>query len=210
MELKTKLKVARSGQAYDKWREYKDAYQKSKDKMHLEMAQAFFQIRKGMDVIEIGAAIRAGGTHAEKAKPYWPKLAIAHHTVRMCYYHFFVNGTAVYCNSNWVEHSRHRRGEWNKAITIPNCFAPLERHWFAGERPHDIRLKAPVPMIPPDVKPKLMSPNHFILWEVETWEETQMPEDPVLLRRIGEHFFVAEAHWELTDVERAAMSVLLH
>lgn len=47
--------------------------------------------------------------------------------------------------------------------------------------------------------------KYHILWEAE-WAPIP-PRDPMLLRRIGEaDLWVVVAHWDLTEVERAALA----
>lgn len=47
--------------------------------------------------------------------------------------------------------------------------------------------------------------KYHILWEAE-WSPIP-PRDPMLLRRIGKaDLWVVVAHWDLTEVERAALS----
>jgi hypothetical protein len=191
----TKLRVAKAGQAFDKWREYKTAYEKTKDPLHKELAQAFFQIRKGMEVIEIGQTIKAGGVFPDRE--WWPKLAIAQHTLKQCDCEFWADGTVIY--GNWYGKT---------SIEIKNCFTPVPTHRFKDSQRRTVYLHAPVPMIPPSVTIK-RQPSHYILWEIKEWEEQSVPEDPLLLRRLGKSFFVVEDSWDLTEVEQAAMATII-
>jgi len=62
-----------------------------------------------------------------------------------------------------------------------------------------------VPIIPGYLRPKRGLQNYHILWEAE-WSRG-VPVDPYLLRRIGQgDLWLVVAAWELTEVERAAMS----
>lgn len=64
-------------------------------------------------------------------------------------------------------------------------------------------LQAIVPTIPLFLRPKRGLANYHILWEAD-WQE--VPHDPMLLRRIGKgDLWLVCAHWDLTDVERAAL-----
>jgi hypothetical protein len=62
-----------------------------------------------------------------------------------------------------------------------------------------------VPPVPLSLKPKRGLASYFILWEAN-WQP-EPARDPYLLRRIGRaDLWVVLAHWELTEVERAALS----
>ena len=64
---------------------------------------------------------------------------------------------------------------------------------------------AQVPPVPLHLKPKRGLASYFILWEA-TWQP-EPARDPYLLRRIGRaDLWVVLAHWELTEVERAALA----
>lgn len=217
MEFKTKLRVARQGDAFEKWRIYKDAFKRTKDPMSGELAQAFFYIRKNYTVIEIGQAIRAGGVHYDK--PWWPKLGIAPHHQKYCFCHFKENGTVVYNNQSydpsWRISGKHSMS-WR--ISIDHCFEPIPASRFSNGVREDLVMKAPVPMMPPGIKekagahtskPGTLNANHYILFEVEKWEERTAPPDPALLRRISPHFFIVEATWDLSSAETAAMEAYL-
>lgn len=80
---------------------------------------------------------------------------------------------------------------------------------FLDARPRingPIRAEGIVPMVPPDVLPRLdldLS-RRVILWEAD-WR--QAPGDPLLLLPIGGDLYAVEAAWDLTALERAVISV---
>jgi len=62
-----------------------------------------------------------------------------------------------------------------------------------------------VPLVPVHLRPKRGLANYHVLWEAE-WERI-VPRDPLLLRQIGRgDMWLVVAQWDLTEVERAALS----
>jgi hypothetical protein len=61
-----------------------------------------------------------------------------------------------------------------------------------------------VPLIPAPLMPKISLAYFHILWGA-VWKEVP-PTDPYLLRHLGGTLFSIVAAWDLTAVERAAMS----
>ena len=67
------------------------------------------------------------------------------------------------------------------------------------------RAEALVPVPPLHLRPQRGLANYHILWEAE-WTKI-VPRDPYLLRRIGQaDLWLVVAMWNLTEVERAALS----
>lgn len=62
-----------------------------------------------------------------------------------------------------------------------------------------------VPLIPIHLRPRRALESYHLLWEAE-WDDVP-PIDPYLLRRIGKgDMWLVCAAWDLTEVERAALS----
>ena len=81
--------------------------------------------------------------------------------------------------------------------------------WFS---PIKERIETLAPDVPPRIlmlipKSHTLKPYH-ILWEVESqeaWEETRVPKDPILLKKITLVFWVVIGTWNLTKLERAIL-----
>ena len=66
-----------------------------------------------------------------------------------------------------------------------------------------------VPIVPLHLRPKRGLQNYYTLWEAE-WGPI-VPKDPMLLRPIGKgDMWLVVAAWDLTEVERAALSTRLN
>lgn len=63
--------------------------------------------------------------------------------------------------------------------------------------------EAMVPHIPAKYRPQSKLSNFHILFEAE-WRRIP-PKDPMLLRHLNGPFYAVLAHWDLTEVERAAL-----
>jgi hypothetical protein len=68
--------------------------------------------------------------------------------------------------------------------------------------------RAPVPLIPPHLRPADAYRNYFILWEVKVWQRVA-PVDPLLLTHVTGHVFAVVAQWDLTPIERLVMNAAL-
>ena len=99
--------------------------------------------------------------------------------------------TWVYSMDEWPQQRNKRR---NKVLPGDTFDLPGWSSWKT--------LKAVVPTIPPDLRPKAKLSNYWILWEAD-WEE--VPTDPMLLRHLGGSMYAVMAQWDLTEVERAVL-----
>lgn len=171
-----------------KYKEYLQASKTCRDKTYDDLKRVYNQIRKGKAVIDITAAISAGGVR----KNFHPNLAICRANVPKVYCRYDRNGDIVYRIDSW---RRTRSADINLEKCLPG--------WKDG--PWSLSLEAPVPMIPPRLRPAKLTDDYFILWEVDQW--TPMPSrDPYLLKRLSPTLFLVCAAWDLTDIEMAVMA----
>jgi hypothetical protein len=63
-----------------------------------------------------------------------------------------------------------------------------------------------VPIIPAPIRPTRRLDQYHILWEAD-WQAA--PTDPILLQKLTGNLFVILAAWDLTELERAVLSVRL-
>lgn len=165
-----------------------------------EIMRAYKLIAQGKLVINARASILAAGL----AEDGLPKLAIARATAQFCF--LTMNGQAGTCNFQ-----DNNRGPTNRnRVVLDPGFG--RQSWYSPGAPNYVRqkdAKAAMPIIPPQHRPKRGLDNYHVLWEAE-WTPTP-PRDPLLLRRIGgSDMWVVVAAWDLTEVERAAMSSRMH
>jgi hypothetical protein len=132
-----------------------------------------------------------------------PKLALASAMAKACFLERHVNGGATMKSSqNW--RAKGNSYDWRAGtFTFPPDTFPWG--WDRKARVHRSDHKAQLPIIPLHLRPRRGLANYHILWEAE-WEPIP-PRDPYLLRRIGKaDLWLVVAHWDLTEVERAALS----
>lgn len=190
--MKIELMKEQKEAATDKWKEYVAAFKKTRDPLYDDMKKVYHAIKKGGAVIDVPAAIKAAGIR-ENGHPW---LAIAQAKREQVFMQYSPSGSAFYSPfgqwGRWTWSERLAKGE----IKIPDCFPRRDRA---------LDLRAPVPMIPPRLRPAVLHDDYYILWEVDSW--TVMPSrDPYLLRRITTNLFAVCAAWDLTNIELAVMS----
>lgn len=184
--------------ATEKWHEYIDAAKKNNDKIYQDLRKAYNQLRKGLQIIDINKVILAGGRHEN----YCPKLAIAQARTKNvnCLVHQGGDVSFINPKDSWGWSVRKATD-----VVISKCFPEIPQNAFPNQYTHEIKVSAPVPMIPAKLLPPYLGSDFYILWEVEEWKKVP-PVDPYLLRRITSNFFVVLAGWNLTELERAAMA----
>lgn len=199
-------------EALEKFKEYRLGYKRSRRTLDKMMAQTYKALSEGQGVINVAVAVKQAGVHPET---WLPKLAIMRADQRGVWFKRTSNGGAAFVHA--------RNGNWNQIKLLKKLQA--ERLQFVypegtlppwdkaiNERPatywHD--HEAPLPVIPPLLRPQDALSHYCILWEVEKWEPREPPVDPMLLRHIGTTgLYAVVAHWDLTDVERMVLGGLL-
>ena len=175
--------------ATEKYQEYLQASKTCRDKRYDDLKKVYNHIRKGKSVVDITKAIKSGGVRDN----WHPSLAIglaSSPTVRCIYKR---EGDVQFRSSNnlW----KFRASDIDIKQGLPS--------WQNG--PWELRLEAPIPIIPPRLRPAKLTPDYYILWEVDTW--TPAPsKDPYLLKRLSPTLFLICAAWDLTDIEMAVIA----
>lgn len=180
------------------YRKYKEhaAYSKPID---WEIQRTYQLLSKGKLVIKALESVAKAGVD-EKGLP---KLAIATATAKACYLERHASGACTMKSSdNW--RAKKDNHLWQPATFTfpPETFPP---GWDRKQRMTRSNHQAQLPLVPIHLRPKRGLANYHILWEAE-WEPLP-PRDPYLLRRIGKaDLWLVVAHWDLTEVERAALA----
>ncbi len=187
-------------QAHSKWREYRNAEKAQPDnKMYTELKKMYWNIKHGRCLIELDKVIKAGGRYSfveNDSNSMMPKLAI-------CQAHSKFVDCQVYIDGRLTFSSRESPAR-STSLELPAGTLPTYT-WKDGSTWRSMYGKAPLPIIPPNCMPKVLTDDHYILWEVERWEKVP-PVDPVLCRRLSKNIFAVEAQWDLTPLERAVMA----
>ncbi len=164
-----------------------------------EVRRVYQLIAQGRMVIKALESVKAAGLNDQKL----PKLAIVRADAAICHFRGFRDGSAVFHDpsarvSFWSSHEGESRSRVIRYAA--GSFPGVEANRYQNE--------AIVPLIPIDKRPKRGLANYHILWEAE-WTR-RVPVDPMLLRRIGRgDMWLVVAAWDLTEVERAALSARL-
>lgn len=187
--MKTESLTMDRGEALKLYREYKK-HQHYSEPIDDAIRRAYQLIAQGRMVIRALESVRTAGLNAEG----WPKLAICRADLKTCYLTMWRDGSARMANERWP---RVR----SKIVNFPLGTFPTIAQSKDGE--------AIVPLVPVHLRPKRALENYHVLWEAE-WTRV-VPRDPMLLRRIGKgDMWLVVAAWDLTEVERAALSTRLN
>jgi hypothetical protein len=180
------------------YRKYKEHHAYSSP-IDYEIQRTYQLLAKGKTVIKALESIVKAGVD-EKGLP---KLAIASATAKACYLERGSRGTCVMASSdNW--RAKNNRFHWaEQTFVFPPSTFPMS--WDGKYRQSRSNHVATMPIIPTYLRPKRGLANYHVLWEAE-WTPIP-PRDPYLLRRIGKaDLWLVVAHWDLTEVERAALA----
>jgi len=193
-----KITVSRS-EAEQLYRQYKThaAYSEPID---WEVQRTYDLLRKGKVIIRALESIKQAGLNRE----FLPKLALTVATATTCHLVRYRDGQfSMKPTDGFSRSKKHNLNFRENTFVFPAESFPMS--WDNKFRTSRSEHKAQVPMIPAHLRPRRGLANYHILWEAE-WEPLP-PSDPYLLRRIGKaDLWVVVAHWELSEVERAALS----
>jgi len=169
--------------AEQKLDEYKIILKTQRRAEDVEMRRMYKAAMKGKPIIDVLAAWKSTGL-----KDGYPRLALARADWSECHF-----------------------SKWNKQFRDNDRGLRAREHWiripddawdWGQVLPRDAH--APVPFMPPSVRPKRWLSSYHILFEVEKW--TEYPADPFLLKHITGWLFVVEAEWDLTQLERSLLA----
>jgi len=170
--------------------EYRSAVRERHDAETTAIMRAYRQLSLGNQVVDLVDTMR----HAGLGPDEFPRLAIARADATSCHVHMNSNGSVSFGSDN---SSRWLRSK-SRMIDLPSICPSFI---WENRRRHD--AEAMVPIVPPQFRPASKLENYHVLWEAN-WSPIP-PRDPVLLRRLGAHFYAVVAVWDLTAIERAAI-----
>jgi hypothetical protein len=158
-----------------------------------EVRRAYQLIGQGRMVIKAIESIKLAGLKLDT----FPKLALCRADATCCVAQMEQSGGCSFIAnraSNWRHHPPRR-----SIVTMPGGSFRTR----GSNEPW--RATALLPTPPLNLRPKRGLANYHVLWEAE-WAKV-VPHDPMLLRRIGRaDLWLVLASWDLTEVERAALS----
>lgn len=197
-----KLTVDRK-EALALYRKYKE-HQAYSEPVDWEIQRTYQLLAQGKVVIKAIESVRLGGLN-EKGLP---KLALGPATAKACHIRRYINGAMVMGpDDNWWRSNSERRQYRfaEETFAFPRetfgTYVSDGKTYRHGRSEH----RAMTPIVPIHLRPRRGLENYHILWEAE-WERV-VPKDPYLLRRIGKgDLWLVVAHWDLTEVERAALA----
>jgi hypothetical protein len=197
-------------EALEKFKEYDAARKRSNLAADKLMAQTFKALGEGRGVLNVTQAMKKAGVHEATQLP---KLAIMRADQQFVHMKRGSSGACFFSFSERYYLQRRVKGQMSARLqfcmpegTLPSLNSSHPRYMDAFYHVHS----APLPAIPPSLRPADALSKYCILWEVEKWEKREPPVDPMLLRPIGHTgLYVVVAHWDLTPVERMVLGALL-
>ena len=192
-----KITMTRS-EAAELYRRYK-AHAAYSEPIDWEVQRTYQLLAQGKVIIRAIESIKAAGLDRKGL----PLLALAPATAAACHIQRTADGSMVMGPNDDFWHQRKNQVRFREeTFAFPlDSFADKTsgRQWRRDQH------RAVLPIIPIHLRPKRALENYHVLWEAE-WEPIP-PRDPYLLRRIGKaDLWLVVAHWELTEIERAALS----
>ena len=167
-----------------------------------EVQRTYDLLRKGKVIIKALESIKQAGLNRE----FLPKLALAVATAKKCHLVRYRDGQfSMSPNDGFSRSKKHNLNFRENTFVFPLESFPLATWGGKDQRVGRTDHEAALPPIPVHLRPKRGLQNYHVLWEAE-WERVP-PRDPYLLRRIGKaDLWLVVAHWDLSEVERAALS----
>lgn len=196
------LKVDRK-EALALYRKYKThaAYSEPID---WEIQRTYQLLAQGQVVIKAIESVKLGGLN-EKGLP---KLALGPATAQACHITRRLDGSMIMAPNNewWRSRNSMRQHRFaQETFAFPRETFSTYQMGDKTYRRNETEHRAMTPIVPIHLRPRRGMENYHILWEAE-WERV-VPKDPYLLRRIGKgDLWLVVAHWDLTEVERAALA----
>jgi len=195
-----KITMTRS-EAADLYRRYK-AHAAYSEPIDWEVQRTYQLLSQGKVIIRAIESIKAAGLDRKGL----PLLALAPATADACHIRRNRDGSMIMGpNDDFWRQRKNQLRFREETFSFPADSFPVNTWATDGRRSHDSNHRALMPIIPIHLRPKRGLENYHVLWEAE-WEPIP-PRDPYLLRRIGKaDLWLVVAHWDLTEVERAALS----
>ncbi len=183
-------------EARNEFEAYQSALRYKSNEEYKALMQGYKALSKGHVLIDLQTAFDEAGTDDKDR----PNLAIAQVNAKRVHVSLFAGSChfkwKITSTNSWGDNYSNAKGNVIK-IGLPKNNQRRNMNDFND-------LVTPVPLTPPKFLPNRVTNKHFVLWEVEEWEE--IPSDPALLKHIGGDLYALLATWDLTPLEKAVLS----
>jgi hypothetical protein len=196
--------------AFSKLLQYQEAVKRSKDLADRILVKTYKQLAEGRALVNLKDVIRAAGVD----ELHRPRFAVARanqthvwFTTRSWTRNGYLPRFSTYRDKFGQDSDRATRHHIELPAGLwPEC--PANCHEINPHIRHPSRLRAMVPLIPPQLRPEDSLGNYHILWDVKgAWQE-EPPRDPFLLKCVDGDLYAVHAVWDLTDLEMQVMKAL--
>lgn len=190
-------------EAKAKLAEYRAALKRRFDKTDEILVKTYTQLAKGNMIVNVMDAIVGAGVD----DLHRPKMAIARADATHVWYERAIyttrRGRGDYVAAYFDDPSKRRA---SNSFEFPRGqFADCPENCEQCAQRRQPRIRAMVPLIPPQFRPPHSLTNYHILWDTEGAWESEPPVDPFLLKRVSGDLFAVLAVWDLTDLERSVL-----
>lgn len=186
-------------EAKQKLAEYRAALKKRFDKTDEVLVKTYRQLAKGNMIVNVADAIISAGVD----ELHRPKMAIARADAQQVWFErsaWTVRRSSHAYVSTFFTNDRSRTAATSFEL-LRNSFVDCPENC----KLRHTRVRAMVPLIPPQFRPPHSLSNYHILWDAEGTWEAEPPVDPFLLKRISGDLFAVLAVWDLTELERSVL-----
>lgn len=189
-------------QAAAELEQYEESLKTDRNREDLAIAQAYRAARRGLPLIRLSESIKRGGFFENGL----PRIGVVRADAKECWVHWTDrwNNPSALLYTEDGDTSANRGALVNQwTVRVPNIDRPAVPNRFS----YVYRGHSAPPHIPPKYRPRPRRlPHCHLFWEVESWEIRVPPRDPALIKHLRGDLWYVLAVWDLTDVERFALS----
>jgi len=171
----------------------KEGYISRRQKLTRELLAVYAHLQHGGKLVDIPLTFSKTGLRKELDLP---KLGIVPVGSKICYLYKKRNGSAIFSAEN--------KSQWD--VSAKGNDVELPPDTFRWQNLDNDRWKTLAPIIPPrinvEIACRLIPHEYHILYEVEQWNKSSPPRDPILGKMLTKNLFGVLATWDLTELER--------
>lgn len=199
----------RAQELYDECKEALKTHAAAKKSEFVKDLRSLYgQLSRKRKILDLPASFSKAGVFEDGS----PRLALAPGNQEKAYLRKLQRGAGLF--QRVTSFDRWKTPNLKEDVSLPEGTFPA---WPQDPTvTWEMILKERINTVAPGVPPRILMliPNshtlkpYHVLWEVESqeaWEETRVPKDPILLKKITPVFWAVIGTWSLTKLERAVL-----
>jgi len=179
--------------ARKEYKKYLEILKERKEQHLQDLKKLYYHLKDNHKIIDVYEALRFVGLNNKQE----PRLAIVRADAKLCYFHKEDNNKGFFSFDDYNSHS------YKFNVNLPSNIFKINwkrDRWSIKNR----SLQTKVPIVPANCMPKGNLKEYYLLWEVDKWEN--IPNDPILLKRITKNLFAIIKTWKLSKLEKALIA----